>query len=152
MKTPYIIWSWLFNILTIAIAYRIAWSLIFLALSNTIIHIYVMYVALCKNVITVWLATSWWFSPVSFTNKTDRHDITEILLKVPLNHKPNQIWDDMTTDIKLMFNLLLLQVISLAKLLRMAMSLPDVGLMMGKRNAGTVDTLYNIPDLFEEGR
>ena len=27
-----------------------------------------------------------WFSPVSFTNKTDRHHITEILLKVTLNH------------------------------------------------------------------
>jgi hypothetical protein len=27
----------------------------------------------------------WWFSPVSFTNKTVRHDITEILLKVALN-------------------------------------------------------------------
>jgi len=26
-----------------------------------------------------------WFSPVSSTNKTDRHDITEILLKVALN-------------------------------------------------------------------
>jgi hypothetical protein len=26
-----------------------------------------------------------WFSPVSFNNKTDRHDITEILLKVALN-------------------------------------------------------------------
>ena len=35
-----------------------------------------------------WLATGWWFSlgpPVSSTNKTDRHDITEILLKVALN-------------------------------------------------------------------
>jgi hypothetical protein len=34
-----------------------------------------------------WLATSRWFSlgtPVSSTNKTDRHDITEILLKVAL--------------------------------------------------------------------
>ena len=35
----------------------------------------------------------WWFSPgtpVSSTNKTDRHDITEILLKVVLNtiHQP----------------------------------------------------------------
>jgi len=32
--------------------------------------------------------TGRWFSPgtlVSFTNKTDRHDITEILLKVALN-------------------------------------------------------------------
>ena len=26
-----------------------------------------------------------WFSAVSFTNKTDRHEITEILLKVALN-------------------------------------------------------------------
>ena len=35
-----------------------------------------------------WLATGWWFSPstlVSSTNKTDRQDITEILLKVALN-------------------------------------------------------------------
>jgi hypothetical protein len=35
-----------------------------------------------------WLATGRWFSPgtlVSSTNKTDRHDITEILLKVALN-------------------------------------------------------------------
>jgi hypothetical protein len=36
-----------------------------------------------------------WFSPdtlVSSTNKTDRHDITEILLKVALNtiNQPNQ--------------------------------------------------------------
>jgi len=32
------------------------------------------------------LATGRWFSPVSCTNKTDRHDITEILLlKVALN-------------------------------------------------------------------
>ena len=35
-----------------------------------------------------WLATGWWFSPsiqVSSTNKTDCHNITEILLKVALN-------------------------------------------------------------------
>jgi transposase len=41
-----------------------------------------------------WLATGRWFSPgppVSFTNKTERHGITEILLKVALNTiKPNQ--------------------------------------------------------------
>jgi hypothetical protein len=30
--------------------------------------------------------TGWWFSPVSSTNKTDHHDITEILLKVALNN------------------------------------------------------------------
>jgi len=32
--------------------------------------------------------TDWWFSPgiaVSSTNKTDRHDITEILLEVALS-------------------------------------------------------------------
>jgi hypothetical protein len=36
----------------------------------------------------LWFATGRWFSlghPVSSTNKTDRHDITEILLKVALN-------------------------------------------------------------------
>jgi len=32
-----------------------------------------------------WLATGQWFSPVSSNNKTDDHDITEILLKVALN-------------------------------------------------------------------
>jgi len=43
--------------------------------------------ALCDKVCQ-WLATGRWFSPgppVSSTNKTDRHDITEILLKVALN-------------------------------------------------------------------
>ena len=42
---------------------------------------------LCEK-ICQWLATSRWFSPstpVSSTNKTDHHDITEILLKVALN-------------------------------------------------------------------
>ena len=41
----------------------------------------------CDNVCQ-WLTISRWFSPgtlVSFTNKTDRHDITEILLKVTLS-------------------------------------------------------------------
>ena len=35
-----------------------------------------------------WFATCWWFSPgtpISSTNKTDRHNIAEILLKVALN-------------------------------------------------------------------
>ena len=42
---------------------------------------------LCDEVCQ-WLATYWWFSlgtPVTSTNKTDRHDITEILLKVALS-------------------------------------------------------------------
>jgi len=39
---------------------------------------------LCDKVCQ-WLATGWWFSLVSSTNKTDRHNITEILLKVALN-------------------------------------------------------------------
>jgi hypothetical protein len=51
---------------------------------------------LCDKVCQ-WLATGRWFSPgtpVSSTNKTDRHDITEILFKVALstikqtNNKP----------------------------------------------------------------
>ena len=42
---------------------------------------------LCDKVCQ-WLATGWWFSPgppVYSTNKNDRHDRTEILLKVALN-------------------------------------------------------------------
>jgi hypothetical protein len=39
---------------------------------------------LCDKVCQ-WLVTGRWFSPVSFTNKTDRHDITETLWKVVLN-------------------------------------------------------------------
>jgi hypothetical protein len=37
-----------------------------------------------------------WFSPgnpVSSTNKTGRHDITEILLKVALNKKKTNVFD-----------------------------------------------------------
>jgi hypothetical protein len=42
-------------------------------------------------ILNEWLATGRWFSPSRpSTNKTDRHDITEILLKVALNTK-NQI-------------------------------------------------------------
>jgi len=42
----------------------------------------------CGDKVCQWLATGLWFSPgppVSSTNKTDRHDISEILLKVALN-------------------------------------------------------------------
>jgi hypothetical protein len=51
------------------------------------ISIRVRCTTLCDKVCQ-WLATGRWFSPgppVSSTNKTDRHDITEILLKVALN-------------------------------------------------------------------
>jgi hypothetical protein len=44
-------------------------------------------ITLCDKVCQ-WLATGRWFSPgppVSSTKKTDRHNITEILLKVALN-------------------------------------------------------------------
>ena len=47
----------------------------------------VLDVTLCYNICER-LATGGWFSPgtpISSTNKTDRHDITEILLKVELN-------------------------------------------------------------------
>jgi len=40
--------------------------------------------------------TGRWFSPVSSSNKTDRHDITEILLKVTLNTiSPNSHYSNM---------------------------------------------------------
>jgi hypothetical protein len=32
-------------------------------------------------------AQGWWFSPITPTTKTGRHDIAEILLKVALNTK-----------------------------------------------------------------
>jgi hypothetical protein len=47
----------------------------------------VLNTTLCDKVCQ-WLATGWWFSPItpiSSTNKTDRHDIAEILLKVSLS-------------------------------------------------------------------
>ena len=43
------------------------------------------------------IATGRWFSPVSSTNKTDCHDITEILLKVVLNVKHNKGNSDPTS-------------------------------------------------------
>jgi hypothetical protein len=40
-----------------------------------------------QRLIKIWqlLARGWWSSPASFTTKTGRHDIAEILLKVALN-------------------------------------------------------------------
>ena len=35
--------------------------------------------------VCLWLAAGRWFSTVSSTNKTDRDDLTELLLKVALN-------------------------------------------------------------------
>jgi hypothetical protein len=52
---------------------------------------------LCDKVCQ-WLVTGWWFSPVSSTNRTDCHDITEILLKVALstiNQPANSNIDDL---------------------------------------------------------
>jgi hypothetical protein len=48
-----------------------------------------------------WLATGLEFSPdtlVSSTNKTDRHDITEILLKVALSTTESNIYDTSSYD------------------------------------------------------
>ena len=39
-----------------------------------------------------WLATGRWFPPASSTNKTDRHDITEILSKVVLKTITPDLW------------------------------------------------------------
>jgi hypothetical protein len=48
------------------------------------ISIVVFDTILCDKVCK-WLAAGLWFSLVFSANKTDRHDITEILLKVALN-------------------------------------------------------------------
>ena len=50
-----------------------------------------MYDKVCQ-----WLATGRWFSPVSSANKTDRHDISKILLKVVLNTINRSIFCDQT--------------------------------------------------------
>ena len=50
---------------------------------DTTLHVFVYVTTFCK-----WLTTGRWFSPgtrVSSTNKTDCHDIAEVLLKVVLN-------------------------------------------------------------------
>jgi len=58
---------------------------------NTKCHSRISIRAICTTLcdkVCQWLATGWSFSlgtQVSSTNKTDRHDITEILLKVALN-------------------------------------------------------------------
>ena len=52
-----------------------------------------MFISLSIDKVCQWLVTDQWFSPghsVFATNKTDRHNITEILLIVALNTiKPN---------------------------------------------------------------
>ena len=56
-------------------------------MSSNPVHGGVLDTTLCDKVRQL-LATGQWFSPdtpVSSNNKTDRHDITEILLKVALN-------------------------------------------------------------------
>jgi hypothetical protein len=62
---------------------------------------YTLDTTLCDKVCQ-WLATGWWFSLVFSTNKTGRHDITEILLKVALNTIPSiiltLIWHLVSSD------------------------------------------------------
>ena len=65
----------------------------------------VLYTTVCDKVCQ-WLATGRWFSlctPVSSTNKTDHHEITEILLKVALNTiiQTNQIKNNYVISIDL---------------------------------------------------
>jgi hypothetical protein len=59
----------------------------------------------CATIFKVcqWLATGRWFSPgtpVSSTKRTDRHDITEILLKVALNTITNKLCNDMSARLE----------------------------------------------------
>jgi hypothetical protein len=52
---------------------------------------YYLYSMASSRKVCQWLGAGRWFSPgipVSSTNKTDRHDITEILLKIK-HHNPN---------------------------------------------------------------
>ena len=62
-----------------------------LCLSPLMLWVRIPIMARCTTLwdkVCQWLVTGWQFSPcppVSSTNKTDHHDITEILLKVALN-------------------------------------------------------------------
>ena len=71
--------SWIYNYLcNKCLSPLMSWVRIWIKVRCTI---------LCDKVCQ-WLATGRWFSqgpPVSSTNKTDRHDIAEVLLKVALN-------------------------------------------------------------------
>ena len=54
-------------------------------ISPLTLWVWTLFMASCTWYNIMWLATGWWFSPVSSTNKTDSHNITEILLKIALN-------------------------------------------------------------------
>ena len=56
---------------------------------------------LCDKVCQ-WLTAGWWFSsgtPVSSTNKTERHDIAEILLKVVFNTRTLTLLPQFKADV-----------------------------------------------------
>ena len=73
--------SWIYNYLwNQCLSPLMLWVRISIRARCTALHV-------CDKVCE-WLVTGQWFSPgppVSSTNKTDSHDITEILLKVALN-------------------------------------------------------------------
>ena len=104
-----VVWSYVFLWLHVlfdlqcCVASSVVWSYVFLWLnvlfdlmcfcgfmcclifSVVWLHVFLdLHLMLCDQVCQS-LAAGQWFSPVSSTNKTDRHDITEILLKVALN-------------------------------------------------------------------
>ena len=83
LYTKGLLWSWLYGnwiynyLCNQCLSKLTLWVLILLRRG-------VLDTTLCDKVCQ-WLATGRWFSPVSPTNKTDRHDINEILLKVVQN-------------------------------------------------------------------
>ena len=56
--------------------------------------------AVC-NKVCQWLAAGWWFSlsnSVSYTHRTDYHDITETVLKVALSTNPLTLFTNFDTE------------------------------------------------------
>ena len=86
-------WSWLWSYSNSIYNYLCNQCLSSLKWVRTPLRRGVLHTTLCDKVCK-WLVTGQWFSPgipFSSTNKTDHHNITEILLKVALNtinHKP----------------------------------------------------------------
>jgi hypothetical protein len=85
---------------TYAISAYYHWCCEFKSRSGRGVQLYSLYAKFCQ-----WLATGRWFSPgppVSSINKTERHDIAEILLKVTLNTiKKRRFWSMSCTEVVL---------------------------------------------------
>ena len=89
-----LLWSWSYGSWIYNYLYNQCLSPLMLWVRTLFMARCTRYNIICDQVCQ-WLEICQWFSPgtpVSFTNKTDHHDITKILLKVALNTTNPQTW------------------------------------------------------------